>query len=65
MTLKEIRESRNLTQRELAAAVGVSHGCVSMWENGQRNLNTKNMHKLAEFFNIPFLSFVCLMYANR
>lgn len=34
MGVKEIRELRNMTQAELAEALGISRTTVSMWETG-------------------------------
>ena len=47
MKLKEIRESKNLTQSELADSVGVTQGVVSMWEIGLCKPALDNIKKIA------------------
>ena len=50
--LKELRLEKNLGQTELAKAVGVSKGIISLWENGLRQPNMYSLIVLAKFFNI-------------
>ena len=50
--LKELRLEKNLGQVELAKAIGVSKGVISMWENGLREPNMYSLILLAKFFNI-------------
>lgn len=50
--LKELRSEKNLGQVELANAIGVSKGIISLWENGLREPNMYSLIVLAEFFNI-------------
>ena len=38
--LKELRESKGMTQRDFAAEFGVSKGTVGMWESGAREPRT-------------------------
>lgn len=49
--LKELRLERNLGQVELAKAVGVSKGVISLWENGLREPSMYSLIALAKFFN--------------
>ncbi|MFQ6773471.1 MAG: helix-turn-helix transcriptional regulator, partial [Clostridia bacterium] len=37
--LKELRQEKKLGQVELAKAIGVSKGVISLWENGLREPN--------------------------
>jgi DNA-binding transcriptional regulator YiaG len=39
LKLKELRESRQLIQSELADKLFVSRRCVGYWENGQHSLS--------------------------
>ncbi|MCL2046125.1 MAG: helix-turn-helix domain-containing protein [Oscillospiraceae bacterium] len=48
--IKGLRELRNLTQSELAAALHVQRQTVNQWENGTRDLKTDYTVKLAVFF---------------
>lgn len=51
--LKELRIERGLGQVELAKALSVSKGIVSMWENGLREPKMSNLILLSEYFNVP------------
>lgn len=47
--IKEVRESKNMTQEELADKSGVSRGTISALENGiMRNTTSKTLLKLAQ-----------------
>ncbi len=50
--LKELRLEKNLGQTELASAIGVSKGIISLWENGLREPNMYSLIVLSQFFNI-------------
>ena len=50
--LKKLRQEKNLGQVELAKAIGVSKGVISLWENGLREPNMYSLIILAKFFNI-------------
>jgi transcriptional regulator with XRE-family HTH domain len=50
--LKELRLEHNLEQVELAKAIGVSKGVISLWENGLREPNMYSLILLAKFFNV-------------
>lgn len=50
--LKELRLEKSLGQVELAKAIGVSKGVISLWENGLREPNMYSLIILAKFFNV-------------
>ncbi len=50
--LKELRIEKKIGQVELAKAVGVSKGIISLWENGLREPNMYSLIKLAKYFNV-------------
>ena len=50
--LKELRTERGLGQVELANAIGVSKGVISLWENGLREPNMYSLIVIAKFFKI-------------
>ena len=50
--LKELRESRNLSQYELADELGVKQSTVAMWENGTNKPRHSTLIKIARFFNV-------------
>ena len=49
--LLEKRIANNLTQSEVALAVGVSQQAVSLWETGAREPSIEVLIKLSELFN--------------
>ena len=50
--LKELRLEKKIGQVELASAIGVSKGVISLWENGLREPNMHSLMVLAKFFNV-------------
>lgn len=50
--LRELRIERKLGQVELAKAIGVSKGVISLWENGLREPTMCSLIALAKFFQI-------------
>ena len=50
--LKELRLEKELGQEELAKALGLSHGIISLWENGLREPKLSNLIALAKFFEV-------------
>ncbi len=50
--IKILRESRSLTQDELAKRLGVSRQAICMWETDRRELKAKTLNKIAEVLNV-------------
>lgn len=50
--LKELRIEKKLGQVELAKAIGVSKGVISLWENGLREPNMYSLILLAKYFGV-------------
>ena len=50
--LKRLRKSRNLTQEQLADALGVSFQSVSRWENGTNYPDIELIPEIAAYFDI-------------
>lgn len=50
--IKALRESRGLTQAQLADIVGVSDKAVSTWESGKREPRMGVVERLAAYFNV-------------
>ena len=50
--IKRLREARNITQRELGEAVGVSDKAVSTWELEIKEPRMGTIQKLADFFGV-------------
>lgn len=52
MRLKDIREDRDLTQREVADYLHIRQNTYSQYENGQRGLPIDTLIKLARYFDV-------------
>ncbi len=50
--LKQLREELGMSQAKLAEAVGLSHGLISLYENGLREPGMTNIIMLARFFKV-------------
>lgn len=50
--LKDLRIEKGLGQIELAKAIGVSKGVISLWENGLREPNMYSLILLSKFFKV-------------
>lgn len=48
--LKTLRESANLTQKEVAERLGVVQSAVSMWETGESKPKTEILPKIAAIY---------------
>ena len=46
------RNERNLSQKELAIAVGVTRPTISDWDLGKKNPSGERLFKVAEFFDV-------------
>lgn len=49
--LKELRKEKNMTQVQLAEALGVSKGTIAMWEIGKREPNFETLYRLSDIFD--------------
>lgn len=45
--IKRIRESKGMTQEQLAQALGMTHSAISLIESDKRGLNVKKADKIA------------------
>lgn len=50
--VKELRQEKNLTLRELADKVGMDHSAISRIENNGRNLSDYDIVTFCNFFNV-------------
>lgn len=50
--LKELREERNLSLKQLAKEIGVTDVAISRWENGHRTPNIDSLYSLAICFKV-------------
>lgn len=49
--IKELREDHDLSQREVAAYLGVAQRTYSGYENGTRNIPVQILAKLAQYYH--------------
>lgn len=49
---KEARKSAGLTQKEVAAVVGVNQNTYSYWENGKTKIDSESLAKLSKLFGV-------------
>lgn len=54
-TLKELRESRNMTQEEVGKATGKTTRYISMIEQGLRNPSDKMKESLAQTYKVSLM----------
>lgn len=50
--LKNLRKSKNITQRQLAEKINVTHVSISGYESGNRSPDTETLQKIADYFNV-------------
>ena len=50
--LKELREDKKLTHKELSAKINYSTATISFWENGKKQPTAEAIIALAKFFNV-------------
>ncbi|AXQ19354.1 XRE family transcriptional regulator [Lactobacillus johnsonii] len=51
--IKEIRQEKKLSQKDLAKKLNISQQAISLYEKGDRELKLETWQKLADFFNVP------------
>lgn len=49
--IRDLREDRDLKQKDLAEFLQCTQVCYSYYENGQRDIPTDILIKLSEFYN--------------
>lgn len=52
MEFKRLRESRELTQVDMAKILDVSRSTIGMYEQGKREPDFETLEKIADFFNV-------------
>ena len=52
-TVRQLREARGLTLRDVAALLGVSPATVSAIENGRTGISSQRIARLADGFGVP------------
>lgn len=52
MRIKEIRMRKDISQKELAAALGIAPNTLSQYENGKREPDIKTLERISDFLNV-------------
>lgn len=55
--LKYLRKQDNMTQQQLADALGISKSTISMYENGNREPDFETVEAFADYFNVNMSTF--------
>ena len=50
--LKELREERNLYQKDLAKILGYSQAGIAKWETGDREPSLDDLMRIADYFGV-------------
>lgn len=50
--LRELRTKKELSQQQLATALGISKSAISMYEIGEREPDFETLEAIADFFNV-------------
>ncbi len=50
--LKELREDKGISQKELANTLNLRQQSISMWENGSRQPNYDMLETLCKYFEV-------------
>lgn len=51
MTIKELRQMNNMSQREFAALIGVTQAAIMKWEKQDVKLDKENQDKIDSIFH--------------
>jgi transcriptional regulator with XRE-family HTH domain len=63
--LRELRESRNLMQREVGAIIEVDGAFISKVENNEKPIKRNHLQKLSAFFNVDEPELQSLWLADK
>ncbi len=63
--IKELRESKNMLQRELASKLEVGDGFLSKVERNQKTLKREHLATISKIFNFPYTDLETLWLANK
>lgn len=50
--LKELRQLNNISQKDLAKLLNKAESTISMWENGQREMDYETLKDVANYFQV-------------
>ena len=58
LRIKTMRQSRRMTQADLAKAIDQSPSSITMYETGRRRPDFETLEALADVFNVPLSAIV-------
>ena len=58
LRIKTMRQSRKMTQADLARAINQSQSSITMYETGRREPDFETMEALADVFNVPLVALI-------
>lgn len=58
LRIRTMRKSRDMTQDDLARAIGQSPSSITMYETGRREPDFETLEALADVFNVPLIALV-------
>ena len=50
---KEVLKKNNITQRQLAKAVGISYQTICMYATGKADMSAKKLYRIAKYLDVP------------
>lgn len=56
--LRKLRQSKNLTMKQVSSEIGVSESCYCLYENGHRRLTLDILTKLSKVFGCSIADFL-------
>lgn len=63
--IKAARKNNKLTQKELAAKLGIAYQTLAQWENDLRNPKPDTLRRIAAALNVPLMELMELTSAER
>ncbi len=63
--LKELRQHKKISQKELAAVVNVKQNTISNWESGNTEIDQKNLIALSDYFDVSVDYILGRDYVNK
>lgn len=63
--IKSLRQSRNMTQKELASLCGISEPTIRNYELGNKSPSEKIMRSIAKFLNVDYAELLTSSVSDR
>lgn len=64
--IKELRQNKNISQKELGRIIKVRSSTIEKWENGDvKNLKRSDIQKLADYFKVSPVTFIGIQNPNN